>query len=86
VSIASRISGLSAPGEVLVSDIVCGLARTSARVVFEDRGEQALKGVGEPERVWAVTTERGLPHLTKRTHQKVVGMKRKGLTDDPIEP
>src|SRR5437867_10651470 len=34
VNIASRISGLSAPGEVLVSDIVRGLARTSAGVRF----------------------------------------------------
>jgi len=54
VNIASRISGLSAPGEVLVSDIVRGLARTSAGVRFEDRGDQPLKGVGEPVRVWAV--------------------------------
>ena len=54
VNIASRISGLSAPGEVLVSGTVRSLARTSAGVAFEDRGEQALKGVGEPERVWAV--------------------------------
>jgi hypothetical protein len=54
VNIASRISGISAPGEVLVSDIVRGLARTSAGVTCEDRGDQSLKGVGEPLRVWAV--------------------------------
>jgi class 3 adenylate cyclase len=54
VNIASRISGLSAPGEVLVSETVRSLARTSAGVGFEDRGERALKGVGEPVRVWAV--------------------------------
>jgi len=54
VNIASRISGLSAPGEILVSDIVRGLARTSAGVTFEDRGEQSLKGIGEAVRVWAV--------------------------------
>ena len=54
VNIASRISGLSAPGEVLVSETVRSLARTSAGVSFEDRGEQALKGVGEAVRVWAV--------------------------------
>ncbi len=54
VNIASRISGLSAPGEVLVSETVRSLARTSAGVVFEDRGEQALKGIEEPVRVWAV--------------------------------
>ncbi len=54
VNIASRISGLSAPGEVLVSETVRSLARTSAGVSFDDRGEQALKGVGEAVRVWAV--------------------------------
>ncbi|HSP54986.1 MAG TPA: adenylate/guanylate cyclase domain-containing protein [Dehalococcoidia bacterium] len=54
VNIAARISGLSAPGEVLVSETVRSLARTSAGVTFEDRGEQSLKGVEEPVRVWAV--------------------------------
>jgi len=54
VNIAARISGLSAPGAVLVSETVRSLARTSAGVRFEDRGEQTLKGVGEPVRVWAV--------------------------------
>ncbi len=54
VNIAARISGLSATGEVLVSDTVRSLARTSAGVSFEDRGEQALKGVAEPLRVFAV--------------------------------
>jgi class 3 adenylate cyclase len=54
VNVAARISGLSTPGEVLVSDIVRGLARTSAGVSFEDRGEQDLKGVGEAVRVWSV--------------------------------
>jgi class 3 adenylate cyclase len=54
VNIAARISALSAPGEVLVSETVRGLARTSAGVTFADHGEQALKGVGESVRVWAV--------------------------------
>jgi class 3 adenylate cyclase len=57
VNIASRVSGLSGPGEVLVSQTVRDLARTSARVSFEDRGEQTLKGVGEVVRVWAVRNE-----------------------------
>jgi class 3 adenylate cyclase len=54
VNIAARICGLSAPGEVLVSDIVRGLARTSAGVTFEDRGEHEMKGVSECVRVYAV--------------------------------
>ena len=54
VNIAARICALSAPGEILVSDVVRGMARSSAGVVFEDRGEQEMKGVGEPVRVYAV--------------------------------
>jgi class 3 adenylate cyclase len=54
VNIASRICGLSAPGEILVSDVVRGMARSSAGVEFDDRGEQEMKGVGEPVRVYAV--------------------------------
>jgi class 3 adenylate cyclase len=54
VNIASRICGLCEPGEILVSQTVRDLARTSAGVTFEDRGEHALKGIGDPMRVFAV--------------------------------
>jgi class 3 adenylate cyclase len=54
VNIAARIAAASSPGEVLVSDTVRGLARTSAGVVFEDQGQRDLKGIDEPLRVWAV--------------------------------
>ncbi len=54
VNIAARICALSAPGQILVSDVVRGMARSSAGVEFEDRGEQAMKGVGEPVRVYEV--------------------------------
>jgi class 3 adenylate cyclase len=57
VNVAARIQELAMPGEVLVSDILRGLARTSAGVTFEDRGERELKGVSEPVRVWAVRSE-----------------------------
>jgi class 3 adenylate cyclase len=54
VNIAARIAAASAPGEVLVSDTVRSLGRTSAGVAFDDRGEHELKGVGEPQRLFAV--------------------------------
>ena len=54
VNIAARIAAASAPGEVLVSETVRGLARTSAGVSFEDRGERTLKGIGEPQRLYEV--------------------------------
>jgi class 3 adenylate cyclase/pimeloyl-ACP methyl ester carboxylesterase len=54
VNIAARIAAISAPGELLVSDTVRSLARTSSGVTFEDRGEQALKGIDDPVRLFAV--------------------------------
>jgi class 3 adenylate cyclase len=54
VNIAARISGEAAAGETLVSATVRDLARTSAGVSFEDRGERELKGVGESVRVYEV--------------------------------
>ena len=54
VIIAARISDITAPNEVLVSDIVRGLARTSTGVAFEDRGEHQLKGVSEAVRLYMV--------------------------------
>jgi class 3 adenylate cyclase len=54
VNIASRVASEAAAGETLVSATVRELARTSAGVSFEDRGERELKGVGERVRVYAV--------------------------------
>jgi class 3 adenylate cyclase/pimeloyl-ACP methyl ester carboxylesterase len=59
VNIASRIADASAAGETLVSGTVRDLARTSAGVAFEDRGERELKGVSEPVRVFAVRPSTG---------------------------
>ncbi len=57
VQLAARVQGAAAPGEILVSDIVRGLARTSAGAAFEDRGEHVLKGIDEPQRLFAVRAE-----------------------------
>jgi class 3 adenylate cyclase/acyl-coenzyme A thioesterase PaaI-like protein len=54
IHIASRIQAAAAPGEVLVSSTVKALVVGSA-LRFVDRGEQMLKGVPEPWRLYAVT-------------------------------
>jgi class 3 adenylate cyclase len=53
VHIGSRISGLAAPGEILVSGTVRDLVVGSGRVL-EDRGERELKGVPGPWRIFSV--------------------------------
>ncbi len=57
VQVAARVQGTAAPGEILVSATVRDLARTSAGVEFEDRGEHELKGIAEPQRLFAVRAE-----------------------------
>jgi adenylate cyclase len=54
VNVAAPVSALSAPSEILVSQTVRDLARTSSGVTFADRGEQDLKGVTDSVRVFAV--------------------------------
>jgi hypothetical protein len=55
VNLAARICSQARPGEVLVSDTVRALVRTSLPVAFSERGRRSLKGVGEPVRLWAVS-------------------------------
>jgi class 3 adenylate cyclase len=57
VNIAARIAAASRPGEILVSQTVCDLARTSAGVTFEDRGRRRFKGVEGQQRVYAIRAE-----------------------------
>jgi class 3 adenylate cyclase len=54
VNIAARIQCDVGAGRGAGSNVVRALARTSARVVFEDRGEHELKGVSDPQRMYAV--------------------------------
>lgn len=54
VNIASRVCDASRAGEILVTDVLRGLARTSADVSFEDRGEHELKGVSDPVRLYGI--------------------------------
>lgn len=54
VNLAARICSLAGPGEVLVSETVRSLVRTSLEVSFEPRGRRSLKGVSEPVELFAV--------------------------------
>jgi class 3 adenylate cyclase len=53
VHIGARVSALAGPSEVLVSSTVKDLVAGSG-LVFEDRGEHALKGVPDPWHLYAV--------------------------------
>ncbi len=54
VNITSRIADISTAGEIVVSETVRSLTRTSAKVKFEDKGFYKLKGISDPHRLFTV--------------------------------
>ena len=52
VNVAARLEGLAKPGGVCISRAVCEQLAGKLDVVFEDWGEQQLKNVPTPVRVW----------------------------------
>ena len=60
VNIAARIQARAEPGEILVSETFRDVLLGSS-LVFEDRGEQDLKGLDRPRRLYAVTNTSDQP-------------------------
>ncbi len=56
VNVAARIEGLCAPGAVYVSGIVHGQVEGKLELAFEDKGEQRVKNIAKPVRVYRVRT------------------------------
>jgi adenylate cyclase len=55
VNIAARLEGLADPGSVLVSQTVFDHVRGKTVLAFEDLGEQNLKNILEPVRIYRVS-------------------------------
>ena len=55
VNIASRLAAMAKPGEILVTETVRTLTRSVAPVTYRTRGRHKLKGVAEPQEVFAAT-------------------------------
>jgi adenylate cyclase len=56
VNIAARLEGLSEPGGICVSRNVFDQVKNKIEVGFEDLGDQQVKNIEEPVRVYKVTT------------------------------
>src|SRR5262249_27147786 len=54
VNIAVRLEALAEPGSVFVSQTVFNHVRGKTKVAFEDLGEQSLKNMAEPVRVYRI--------------------------------
>ncbi|WP_426412901.1 adenylate/guanylate cyclase domain-containing protein [Bradyrhizobium ganzhouense] len=54
INIAARLEGIADPGGILISEKVYSEVEGKLDVNFEDRGEQQLKNISRPVRVYAV--------------------------------
>ena len=54
VNIAARLEGLAEPGGIRISDSAHEQVRHKLDFAFEDMGEQSVKNIDEPVRVWRV--------------------------------
>jgi adenylate cyclase len=57
VNVAARLEGLAEPGGICVSGVVCDQIRDKLPYPLEDRGEQSVKNIARPVRVYALGPE-----------------------------
>jgi adenylate cyclase len=65
VNVAARLEGIAEPGGICVSRVVRDQVRDKLDFAFEDLGEQALKNIARPLRVYRVklATDEGAPEV-----------------------
>jgi adenylate cyclase len=57
VNVAARLESLAEPGGICISDTVHAQVRDKLALGYEDAGEQQVKNIARPVRVWRVLTE-----------------------------
>ena len=74
VNVASRLEGLAKPGGVCISDIVHQAIADRIQVPFRDMGNQRVKNISRPIRVWQWTPDAppaGPEPVEEGVHQRV---------------
>src|SRR5215217_3873612 len=64
VNVAARLEALAEPGGICVSRVVRDQVRDKLDFAFEDRGEQQVKNIARPARVFDVKTGATNPPMT----------------------
>jgi len=57
VNVAARLEALAEPGEICISRMIRDQIRDKLAYAFEDRGEQSVKNIARPVRVYALRPE-----------------------------
>jgi adenylate cyclase len=86
VNVAARLEGIAEPGGICISDDSYRQVRGKLDVVFEDAGEQQLKNITRPVRVYRVqfdATPRSPPTLPLPSKPSIAVLAFQNMTGDP---
>ena len=86
LNVAARLEGLAEPGGICVSARVQEDAAGRLELAFEDMGEQALKNIARPVRVYRVRPESPHPSPPPRAGEGSAGGARVGAAEPPPLP
>jgi adenylate cyclase len=71
VNVAARLESLAEPGGICVSTAVHDQIKNKLALSYEDLGDQQVKNIAQPVRVWRVRTERSAAEASTRTTRRV---------------
>jgi len=77
VNIAARLESLAEPSGICLSGTVYDQVETKLPLTYEYLGEQAVKNITRPVRVWRVVLEPGTTSAVKEQGDFVVGARRR---------
>ena len=87
VNVAARLEGIAEPGGICISSSAYEQVRGKVPVDFTDLGEQALKNISRPIRVYAVglsaNIDRAIPPLSSAPHLSIVVLPFANIGGDP---
>src|SRR5467141_1188684 len=86
VNIAARLEGIAEPGGVCISDDAFRQVRGKIEAEFADIGEQSLKNIARPLRVYRVVIESPLPNLPPPAGEGSARSARVGAAQPPALP
>jgi adenylate cyclase len=66
VNVAARLQGLAPPGGICISDMIFQQVRNKLQLGYEDLGEQEVKNIPEPVRVYRVQLAGVQSHVPRR--------------------
>ena len=87
VNIAARLEGIAEPGGIAISDDTYRQVRDKLDVTFDDAGEQALKNIARPVRIYRVRLEAAAqtlsPALTLPDKPSIAVLPFQNMSGDP---